>query len=159
LPTVLKVLRGTYRASRANVAEPQPQLGAPPKPPRLSPLGAEVWDELARQLKQLKVLTRADGHALELACEALAEWRAALDVVQREGTTYKAVTKSGSVLLPHPSVRQAADAWRRAQRMLVEFGLTPSSRTRVSVPPDAARGGQNPFRQLQRGRRRGGRAG
>jgi phage terminase small subunit len=34
---------------------------------------------------------------------------------------------------PHPAVAIRADAWRRVERMLGKFGLTPSDRTRVST--------------------------
>lgn len=36
------------------------------------------------------------------------------------------------IMRPRPEVKMASDAWRRVQRMLVEFGMTPSSRAKVS---------------------------
>jgi P27 family predicted phage terminase small subunit len=97
----------------------------------------------------MKVLTLADGLALELCAEAFAEWREADAVVRQHGAFYQTTTKSGEAILPHPAARQRSDAWRRAQRMLSEFGLSPSSRTRVEAIP----GGLEPvnaFEQLDR---------
>lgn len=139
-PTWLKKISGTFRADRSAVNEPDPDLGEPPRPPGLSPMARRAWKQCARQLAAMRVLTVADGAALELLAEAYAEWHAASRTIRREGATYRAITKSGSVILPHPAVRQGADAWRRVQRMLSEFGLTPAARSRVSAVPGPKEG-------------------
>jgi len=132
-PTVLKALEGTYRPDRAVPNEPEPALGAPPCPPHLSGAGKVAWEFFVEELLQLGVLAVRDGPALEMLCSAYAEFAQANEIVEREGLTFRGTTKSGEMLLPHPAVRIRADAWRRVHRMLVEFGLTPSARTRVSA--------------------------
>lgn len=58
------------------------------------------------------------------------------------------------IIRPRPEVKMASDAWRRVQRMLVEFGLTPSSRSKVSRAGDAEEA--DPFEQwARRGKRTG----
>lgn len=135
-PTALKLLEGTFRADRAAPNEPAPDPGLPSMPPHLVGVGADAWEFFGAELLKLGVLTVRDGAALELLCDAYAEWRAAREVVQREGMTYESGTKNGHAVIAHPAVRIAADAWRRMHRMLVEFGLTPAARARVtSVRP------------------------
>jgi len=64
------------------------------------------------------LLTDCDRLALALLCEALAEWIEAGDTIA------------------HPAVAQQADAARRVQSLLGEFGLTPSARAKVQGLPD-----------------------
>jgi P27 family predicted phage terminase small subunit len=119
----------------------------------------EVWRELAPLLVRMRVLTKADGAALALTCDVIAEYRAARAVVEAEGATFTVRTDSGKVVRAHPAVAIAADAHRRALRGLAEFGLTPAGRRRVeAIPP--GRDDSNSFGRLMSGKehRRGRRA-
>lgn len=85
-------------------------------------------------LSRLKLLTEADEDALAFLADAYAEYIECRGVIRKKGRTYSTVTLTGGEMVrPRPEVMMAADAWRRVHRMLVEFGLTPSSRARVSV--------------------------
>jgi P27 family predicted phage terminase small subunit len=139
-PSALKLLEGTYRPDRSR-REPRPPAGIPEAPAWLCEQAREIWRELAPALAGMGVLALPDRQALALACDALAEHRAARAVVEREGATYPATTESGATLhRVRPEVGIAADAWRRALRGLSEFGLTPASRGRIDVEPgDAGR--------------------
>ena len=101
----------------------------------LTPKAKTVWKQLGDSLDRMRVLTEADGHALELLVDAYAEYRAARAVVAKEGATYESKTKHGKIVRARPEVAIAADAWKRMKAMLVEFGLTPSSRSQVSAAP------------------------
>ena len=117
-PSALKLLHGTWRPDRANPAEPVPaSIGADP-PPWLPTRGPArgAWDRLSAELAAMRVLTPADAEALALGCMALAEYLAA----RRR---------------PSVSWRRADAAWKRYAATLREFGLTPSSRTRVAAVP------------------------
>lgn len=71
---------------------------------------------------------------------ALAAWR--LDqveqcekVIAELGFTYETEGRNGSSMLrARPEVALQADAARHLQSLLCEFGLTPSSATKVQVP-------------------------
>lgn len=134
-PTALKLLLGTARPDRTR-REPQFGRTIPRAPAGLGASARRIWRDLARRLDSAGVLTEADGHALGLLAEALADYRAAMDVVARDGRTYECRTSAGSNMhRVRPEVALAADAWRRAARMMVEFGLTPASRGRIDLPP------------------------
>jgi phage terminase small subunit len=119
-PTALKVLQGTNRRDRANPAEPRPAIGAKPPPwlPRNGP-ARSAWRRLAPILTATRVLSVADAEALALACIALADFLEA-----REDAL---------------GWRRADAAWKRYSGMLVQFGMTPSARTRVAAMPAVER--------------------
>lgn len=121
-PTALKILQGTdaHHPERRNPAEPHPAVGAKPPPwlPRNGP-ARSAWRRLAPVLTATRVLTVADAEALALACLALADFLEA----RADANGW----------------RRADAAWERYSGMLVQFGMTPSSRVRVSAVPAVER--------------------
>jgi len=134
-PTSLKVLEGTTRKDRANPAEPKPPPArtkeAPPRWLRAS--SRPWWNRIRPLLVQMQVMTGADPVALGLLCDALADYMAARQVVERKGRTFETQGDAGLMVRRRPEVDIAADAWRRAKLMLTEFGLTPAARAKVSA--------------------------
>ena len=119
-PTALKILQGNPGRGPLNMKEPQLTPGKPEKPEDLGSYGSEMWDELVEELLHIRVLTMADRRALEMACRAYQEYRENL-------------TKIDDL----KRFRAVSDAWKRIKSMLVEFGLTPSSRSKIQTvaPP------------------------
>lgn len=136
-PTHLKALAGTLQPSRTNAHEPMPTVLLPIPPDWLSDRARHYWGEIGAVLLSMKVCTVADGPALQLLTESLAEWAEARQAVQTRGLTYDTTTVSGGIMRrPNPEVAIAADAWRRALAMLSQFGLTPATRAKVSAQPE-----------------------
>lgn len=133
LPTQMHVLHGNPGKRARNAKEPKPRPGLPPVPKHLSPRAKAAWKRIGPELVAMNVMSLADGPALELLCDAYAEWRHARDLVDQEGATYETETENGRIIRANPAVAIASDAWRRIRAMLAEFGLTPSSRSRVSM--------------------------
>jgi P27 family predicted phage terminase small subunit len=130
LPTKLKVVRGTLRKDRANPREPAVQPEIPPCPPELSPTAKAEWERIAPELAMLGLLARIDRSALALYCESYARWIDAISAIQQ----YGAVVKSPSGYpIQSPYVGIANKAGEQVRLMLSEFGMTPSSRTRVQA--------------------------
>jgi len=147
VPTHIKIVRGNPGKRALPATEPRPAAGIPKMPGKLSTRARRAWKSIGPELERMGVLTVADGTALELLCDAYAEWRDARDVVIRDGATYETVSKHGTMTRTRPEVAIASDAWRRIAVMLREFGLTPSSRTKVDrVPNDKPEA--NPFADL-----------
>src|SRR6266545_2987232 len=88
IPTALKVLAGNPGKRRLNRREPKPIVRLPPCPPHLKDVAREAWRRIGHRLTTLRVVTEADGAALELLCLAYAEYRRAIGVVERRGSTY-----------------------------------------------------------------------
>ena len=111
-PTGLKVLEGTNRRDRANEAEPAYDLAGDPGPPDTLRDGraVQIWHELYGVLTSKHVLTVADRLALVELCNQQSE----VDQIRRSGGQ------------PGPGDKT------QLRLMYVEFGLTPSSRPKVS---------------------------
>lgn len=139
LPTHIKLLKGNPGKRSVNAREPKPKRGVPKMPAHLTPRAKSAWKRIGPELDAMGVLSLADATALELLCCVYAEWRVARDTVDDEGTTYTTTTETGDTMYrTRPEVAIAADAWRRCRAMLAEFGLTPSSRSKVSRIGDPA---------------------
>lgn len=134
IPDHLKVVRGTDRPDRVNHSAPAPKVVRPPMPAKLSRKAKENWDRFCDVLESMGVLTVADEFALEQLVEVYAEWRTYTDIVAKEKTHYETESVSGGkIIRAHPVVAMRSDAARRFQSLMSEFGLTPASRSKVSV--------------------------
>ncbi len=135
-PSHLKVVRGTERADRRNDAEPRPTRERPSAPAHMSDRARECWGYIIGVLDSMGVLTEADALAVELLCEARADWLDARKEIEGAGgPTYQSINQqTGAVLIKaHPAVAMRNDAARRLQSLLAEFGCTPSSRSKVGA--------------------------
>lgn len=132
-PSEVKRLAGTYRADRTAPNEPKPRITSrTPSPPiKLSPVAAQEWKRMARELHGLGLLTVVDLTALVAYCETFATWQEALGKIRETGLLVKASTGT-PVQNPYLNIASAAE--KRLRGWLQEFGCTPSSRTRVSAP-------------------------
>lgn len=74
--------------------------------------------------------------AIQRLAETYAEVLTLQEDIKREGRFYTADTKFGEMIRPHPAVAMYSDASKRLHALLVEFGLTPSSRSKVKAPGD-----------------------
>lgn len=135
-PTALKLIQGTQRKDRAQPNEPTPVVAIPKCPAHLTPKAKTVWKSLVKHLETMGVMTLPDGLALEQLCSAYAEWRDLVKLIEVDGYTYKTNGAGGEMLIKgNPAVAMASDAQKRIRGMLQEFGLTPSSRTKVNAEP------------------------
>lgn len=129
-PTALKMRQGNPGKRAINQGEPKPRAAAPRVPPHLAAEARACWKRTVRILSAANLMTVADQGILALYCQAWARWVSAEEQVEKIGEVVK--TKSGNLIQnPYLSV-----ANRAMDQMLVygrELGLSPSSRTRLSV--------------------------
>lgn len=131
VPRALKLVRGNPGKRALPPNEPRPPVGAQ-MPEWLTDDAKAHWPLVAEQLEACGILTNVDAPALGLYCEAFARWKYASDQVAKFGPVVKAPS---GFPVQSPFLAIANKAWMQMVRMLVEFGMTPSSRTRVSVAP------------------------
>lgn len=112
-PTALKILQGNPGKRKLPKNEPKPKVGAE-APVWMTKRARLIWDRLAPQLTETKVLTVIDAEPLAILCTLLVEFRRQARRAQ-------------------PSSRLAAEC----RAYFGRFGMTPSDRSRVSVAPDA----------------------
>ena len=132
LPTHLKVLKGTDQPCRINPEEPKPAADKVEKPGGMTPEAAAHWDDMAPLMQEAGLLTNVDVPAFATYCEAWAEWRRATNDLNRVGALVR--TPNGYPIL-NPLHSVVKNAFERQHKLLAEFGMTPSSRTRVKGQP------------------------
>ena len=92
------------------------------------------WRYMAGELQRLGLLTKVDRAAFEAYCQTYSVWRRAHKVLREKGLTFE--TESGYVQ-QRPEVAIADRAVKAMKSLLTEFGMTPASRSRISIrPPD-----------------------
>lgn len=132
-PTILKLVAGNPGKRTVNKREPKPRRKLPTAPAHLSTKAKAAWKRVSLLLDRMGVLTEADGLALERLCECYAEILDYRDLVNEHGASYSTTSTVGSATLKaNPAVAMLADADRRFRSRLIEFGLTPAARARVS---------------------------
>jgi P27 family predicted phage terminase small subunit len=150
-PLTLRILRGnpSKRALPRDVPEPLP--AAPACPAALSPAANREWKRIAAELLALGILGTVDRQALALLCEAYATWDKAMSEVRRSGFIVRLggktvtdpltgeVTTTAGYPQQNPWVAIANKAFDQVAKMSAEFGMTPSSRTRVRTAGGPAR--------------------
>jgi P27 family predicted phage terminase small subunit len=128
-PTALKVLSGNP-GKRPLPTEPELVRAIPRCPRHLDGEARREWRRIAGELYEAGLLTRVDRAALAAYCQAWARWVEAEEKVRELGAVVKTPT---GCLMQNPWLGVANRALDEMRRFLVEFGMTPSSRTRVKV--------------------------
>ena len=146
LPSNVVRLRGNPGKRRRNEAEPRPATKVPPCPACLGDEAGKEWKRLAKELAELGLLTGLDRGLLAAYCQAHALWVEAVSSIERYGTMVKS---PNGFPMQSPYVAVVNKQVEIMVRIAAEFGMTPSSRTRIRVgetPPE------DPFEQFLHGR-------
>jgi P27 family predicted phage terminase small subunit len=134
-PSALNALLGFPGKRPPNVHEPQPAVTPSPRAPSwMDKEAKKEWRRLAPVLGSLGVLTETDTDALTAYCEAWATWKGATQKIREFGLVIKHPT-AGKLPVVSPYVKIAHNAMTQMRALLVEFGMTPSSRSRIHVAP------------------------
>lgn len=131
-PTVIKKLQGNPGKRKLPENEPQPEKPdkPPPAPRYLCKVGKKKWREKSKELFTAGLLTKIDLDRLGSYCVEFATWLKALENLQEHGELIKA--QSGFPMQsPWLPIRNKAEA--NMDRIAAEFGMSPSSRSRVTV--------------------------
>lgn len=129
-PTKTKQLAGNPGKRKLNAAEARIPASLPSCPAHLSKEAKAEWKRMAQVLYQHGLLTEVDRAALAAYCQAYARWVKAERVVSAKGMI--SLTAHGTQTIS-PYVRIARQAMDDMRKLAVEFGLTPSSRSRVTA--------------------------
>ena len=132
-PVALKLLTGNPGKRPLNRNEPKPMTTTPDCPPELSPAAQQEWKRLVSELSALNMLTNLDRVALATYCEAYALWVEAISAIRKYGTMVK--SPSGYPM-QSPYLAIANKQAEIMMRIASEFGLTPASRSRISIPDE-----------------------
>lgn len=127
-PTAIKELEGNPGHRPLNSNEPKPVKKAPACPKWLEPEAKKEWRRLAKQMESIGILTDVDMAAFASYCQAYARWKEAEEFLTQHGTIVR--TPSGYwQTVPQVSIAQTYN--KIMTKLATEFGLTPSSRSRI----------------------------
>lgn len=134
LPTAVKELNGNPGHRTLNKAEPQPPRSSrvPAPPAYLTGEAKKAWQKLAGQLHRMGVLTDVDHDALARYCVTYQRWLRAEKALARDGDVLK--TNKGNYV-QNPWLAISNRSLGLLNGLAAEFGITPSSRTRVKASP------------------------
>lgn len=133
-PSKLKERQGNPGKRALNKNEPNSgDFSGVKCPTHLSETGKHAWKKLREILgDDMKVLQRADSFALEMLASAYDEWRTLTKMINKQGLTIKRKDTHGHLVSKaNPLLKQRNETNNKIIRLLSEFGLTPSSRSRL----------------------------
>src|ERR1700712_4379922 len=133
-PTRIKFLTGNPGKRALNRNEPRPEATLPDCPPELGPSAQREWTRLVGELSKLSLITNLDRAALASYCGAYALRAEATEAIHKFGTMVK--SPSGYPM-QSPYIAIANRQAEIMMRIASEFGFTPASRSRISVPSKA----------------------
>lgn len=144
-PTALKELAGNPGKRAMNRSEPK-FSGLPTCPSHLDKQAKAEWKRISKELSAVGLLTSVDRAALAAYCQCWSRWVQAEKKIQETSLVVKAA-KSGYPI-QNPYVGIANTALDLMKKFLTEFGLTPASRSRLSV--DSDKSSADPFAEFMR---------
>lgn len=132
LPTALKQLKGTHQSCRDAPNTPPANIPSylPAPPDYLNYRAAEIFRQLCVHLTGMKILNVEDIPMLGLLASRLQEVEEHTATIESEGFSYR--TNKG-LWKARPEVAMRNEAMRHSQSLLIEFGLSPAARSRVSA--------------------------
>jgi P27 family predicted phage terminase small subunit len=135
-PLKLKILEGDIHKERFNLNEPKINSSIPEMPAHLNTYAKKEWQRIAPILERIGILTEIDMAALAGYCQSYGRW------VQVEQNIKKLGKKGGDgmivkspkgYLMVNPYLSIANKEREFMHKFLIEFGMTPSSRSRIVV--------------------------
>lgn len=129
-PTAIKILAGNPGKRALNHAEPKPRVVLPRPPEHLSDEEKAKWKLTVKELYPLGLITTIDKDALAMYCVIFVRWLKAEKMVREKGEIIK--TAAGNII-QNPYLSIANRALEQLNKLGAEFGMTPSSRSRVKA--------------------------
>ncbi len=137
---------GVHRLEQKLEAEAKGARGLPDCPAHLKGRARKAWKLWSEELERMNLDCRPDAQMLEGACVAYEAAVECYETIQKQGrlVAKRILDPQTNTLVvanvkPHPAVAQMNAAWTLLKMFCSEFGLSPVSRTRLSIdkPTDA----------------------
>lgn len=128
-PTALRLVRGNPGKRPLPTDEPKPRPQIPACPRHLNGPARTEWKRISVELARMGLVTQLDRAALAAYCVAWGRWLQAENRLKRQGAVVKTVNGNE---IQNPYLAIANRAMAQMKEFLLEFGMTPSARTRVT---------------------------
>ena len=130
-PSNLKVLHGTDQPCRTNENEPKPKSATVGKAPSgMDTYARKAWERLVPVLEPLEMLTEADIETFTILCNAYGRYERSIRRLKKVEKQVDHLEDIDVIRKAEVSVEKAEQAYRM---LAIEFGLSPASRSRISV--------------------------
>ena len=134
-PTQLKVLEGNPGQRPLNESEPKPKPVVPEPPEWLDEVALEEWNRLAPLLESINLLTETDYIAFGNLMQEYSDMIKYRVFIRDNGPTYEHVNVKGEKnITTRPEAILLQKCVQNIKALCVEFGLTPSARSRIQIP-------------------------
>ena len=132
-PTAVKILAGNPGKRPLNDSEPRPPVpdSTPYAPRHLNAEAKKEWRRVLPIMMRIGLYTEIDRAAMAMLCQEWGRWVVAEREVQEKG---EIVTSDKGYMYQNPWRHEANKAQEQMRRMMTEFGMTPSSRSRFNLP-------------------------
>lgn len=141
-PTAMKALEGNPGKRAINKQEPKPESVIPECPAHLKGVARTEWNRIAKELHRLGIISEIDRAALAVCCTAWADYVKACQQLEKQGEVI--ISEQGG-LYQNPWVAIKKRSMDQVQKFYAEFGMTPSSRSRVKVETPGEEGEMEGF--------------
>jgi len=135
-PSALRLLQGNPGRRPYNNREPKFSPGAPDCPPHLDALGRQEWFRVTAELDAQNLLTKVDRGAISIYCSNWSRYVKCERILDK--SSMREVVKGR--VQNHGLLRVSNACQDRMMKVIVEYGFTASSRTRIHA---SARGDQD----------------
>jgi P27 family predicted phage terminase small subunit len=132
-PSKLVELKGNPGKKKVSGVEPEPARGAPKPPADLSGEALAEWGRVVPELDRLGLITKVDRAYLVAYVEAWATFDSARAAMREYGPL---VAGRDGGMVKNPAAQVMRDAADLMIKFGARFGLSPSDRTRLSVPSE-----------------------
>lgn len=135
-PTAVKKIAGNPGKRKINKKEPKPAERNITAPDWMSPHAQQEWIRIYAELRACGLVSVADRGALTAYCVAWGRWVMAEEEIEKcknDPARGFVVMGSKGGLIMNPLIRVADKAQENMLRAAKEFGMTPSSRTGLSI--------------------------
>jgi len=134
MPRNLRLLVGGRSASPDRMPDKQPTPAvAMPKPPRgMDKRDRTYWREFTSRMAILNCSSTADAGAIELWVKTRRRWKDATENIEKYGMLIPGGTPKNPQPRRNPLLTELHRCEATMLRIECEFGMTPSSRTRVT---------------------------
>lgn len=132
-PPELKAYEGN--AGKDNLLKfPRPKIEMPSCPTWLGREAKREWDRIVEHLFMANLISQLDRATLAAYCQAYEDWwKASKEVASLKGNLY--IDNGEGWVGMHPAVYEQRKARRDMISIAKEFGMTPSSRGQIELPP------------------------
>jgi P27 family predicted phage terminase small subunit len=128
-PAHLKLVAGNPGRRPIPENQPRPPVAAPGCPSHLDEVAQVEWQRIVPLLLGMGVLSEVDRAVLAGYCAAYSRWAKAEERLAEHGPIVKAPRTGTPMHSPFLAVANAAMA--QMAKLAAEFGMTPSSRSRI----------------------------